>query len=177
MNFRFVLALCSAMLLVHCSGGSQSGSGCTGNCDGGGGSSDSGTPPEIHDGGHDAGLSSQEAYSYAGCEDAGSYTCANLLVFSCALHAIQGKYNACNSPSDCVAVVIPNCVGVLTDCAPAAISDAGLAAYRSEATTEINRYCATATCFSAPSCAYSFTQRLADCVNGRCVPVPDDGGF
>lgn len=136
-------------------------------------SSDAGNDGGVVDGG-----TSQDLYTYPGCEDAGSYGCPNLLVFNCALRDIEARHNDCATPSDCVAVPVANCVGVLSSCPPAAVSDAGRENFLRQATHEVWSYCGDggATCVSAGSCAASYRLGRTACVNGHCVAVSDDAG-
>lgn len=119
---------------------------------------------------------SQQSYTYPGCEDAGSDGCPHLGVFACALNAIREKYLACQSAADCVAVSATNCVEAFTICPPAAVSDAGAAAFLAEANLEGARYCDGGRCGSGGLCGLSFRGRQVDCLGGRCVAVPDDAG-
>jgi hypothetical protein len=119
----------------------------------------------------------QERYSYAGCEAAGTQGCPNDLVFSCALHVIQAKYSTCTTAADCVTVSLTNCVDTLSSCPPAAVNTASATAFRSEADAESQRYCGTqAPCHEAGDCALSFSAGRVDCVNARCVALTDHGG-
>lgn len=133
-----------------------------------GGSLDAGTA--------DAG-DSQERYTYPGCDDAGTYHCPRSNVFVCALNSIREKYVSCQMASDCVAVSATNCFDHLTDCPPAAVNDAGAAAFLVEANAEGERYCDGGKCRGAGSCAFSYQRRLVDCTSGRCVALQDDGGI
>lgn len=121
----------------------------------------------------DAGHNPQADYSYAGCEDAGSYGCPNDQVLACALTTIRAKYDECQQSGDCVVAPVPNCIGVYSSCPPAAVNDAGHAAFLAEAAIEVDRYCDGGLCRSSPSCAFSYQQGRVDCVNGRCVAQPD----
>lgn len=126
----------------------------------------------------DAGrLDSQENYTYSGCDDAGTYGCPRSLVFVCALNAIRERYAWCQSPADCVLVSATNCFAHLTSCPPAAVNDAGAAAFLAEANAEGERYCDGGTCRVSGLCAVSYQRQLVDCVSGRCVAISDDGGF
>lgn len=130
------------------------------------------------DDGYDGERTSQHRYTYPGCEDAGTYGCPNLLVFYCAMRAIEARHNSCSVRSDCVAAPIQNCVGALSSCPPAAVTVVGRDAFVIEAQAEVWRYCGDggATCGSSGSCASSYSQELATCLNGRCVPLLTDGG-
>jgi hypothetical protein len=118
------------------------------------------------------GPGSQQTYSYAGCEGAGTYHCPNSLVFTCALDSIRTRHAACQTAADCVLVRVRNCFGHLESCPPAAVSDAG--AFLEEAMLEVHGYCDSASCYGSPSCAFDFTH--VDCLAGRCVARTADGG-
>jgi hypothetical protein len=115
----------------------------------------------------DAGpVSSQEGYTFAGCEPA-TYGCPQDLTFGCALRALAAKHGRCQVDSDCVALALSTCVG-LGECPPFFVSTAGVTTFRAEAQAETERYCATATCRSAGQCAQPqpLTPR---CEAGLCV--------
>lgn len=133
--------------------------------------------PDAGSTGVDAGrLDSQEHYTYAGCDDAGTYGCPRSLVFVCALNSIRERYAACQSPADCVLVSATNCFAHLTTCPPAAVNDAGASAFLAEANAEGERYCDGGNCRISGLCAVSYQRQFVDCVGGRCVALSDDGG-
>lgn len=123
---------------------------------------------------------SQERYTYPGCDDAGTNPgagCPRELVFVCALNSIREKYVSCASAADCVAVSATNCIDYFTTCLPAAVNNAGSAAFLEEASAQGDRYCGGGGCRGFGHCAFSYRRRLVDCISGRCVALQDDGGI
>ena len=117
--------------------------------------------------------SSQDVYSYPGCDGAGTAYCPRDLVFVCALNAIERKHGGCSSDADCRLLPLGNCFGHLSSCPPAAINAASEQAFREEAEVEVARYCDGARCGGSGSCAFSYRDGGVSCQSGRCVAVPD----
>lgn len=115
----------------------------------------------------------QSEYTYAGCNDAGTYGCPNDLVFNCALEQIEAKHGGCQSDTDCVAVDFDTCQGNYT-CTPAVVSDAG--AFLAEANIELDRYCDGGPCRSFATCANGRNDYQPRCIQNRCRPELIDGG-
>lgn len=107
------------------------------------------------------------------CADAGSFGCPTEPALWCELRLLEAKYGACAAATDCTAVRLQNCFDALGSCGPAAVRVADRAAFTSEADAEAAGPCAATTCRSSGSCAFSYAQGRVDCVNGRCVALPD----
>lgn len=116
---------------------------------------------------------SQERYTFAGCDDAGAVYCPRDLVFVCALDSIERKHGACTAAADCQLVSVANCFGYLASCPPAAVNAQRADDFRQAAAVEITRYCEGAVCHGSSSCAASYADGGVRCEAGRCIAVPD----
>ena len=138
-----------------------------------------GTAPDAGSGGSDAGKqppTSQETYTYYGCDDAGTYGCPRDRVFTCALEFIRTKHVHCTDDPDCTLVRLDNpCVDYFGDCYPAAVAVLEKSSFLTETDVEVKRYCDTAQCRESGSCAAVTYE--ARCVMGACTTVAVvDGG-
>ncbi len=118
--------------------------------------------------------SSQASYTYPGCPLEGGIGCPRQATIDCAAKSIRARHASCTASSDCVAVrVEPLCSGVW-GCTSPIINAAEIEAFQGEVQPEIDRYCANATCWSAPSCLMQ--EKTPACVDGVCAWVYGDGG-